>query len=57
MQQGSLLFYSAAPGIPDALPELSRVSVVFLDTETTGLKWWDGDLPIGIAVGWYDRGK
>ena len=53
MQQGSLLFYSAAPGIPDALPELSRVSVVFLDTETTGLKWWDGDLPIGIAVGWY----
>jgi len=36
---------------PEAPPVLdSRVTEVELDTETTGLRWWEADRPIGIAL-------
>jgi DNA polymerase-1 len=38
---------------PDALrPIPAGVDVVGFDTETTGLKWWDGDRPIGRSYAW-----
>jgi len=35
---------------PQSPPDLSGVSEVYLDLETTGLRWWGGDLPVGVAV-------
>lgn len=35
---------------PDTPPDLSRHTTVYLDTETTGLKWHAGDRPVGIAI-------
>ena len=35
---------------PHAPPDLSRVQTVALDLETTGLKWWQDDKPIGLAI-------
>lgn len=35
---------------PAPLPSLHNDTEVELDFETTGLKWWDGDLPIGAAL-------
>lgn len=37
--------------VPAEPPSLSGVNEVDLDLETTGLKWWKNDRPIGIAVG------
>jgi DNA polymerase I-like protein with 3'-5' exonuclease and polymerase domains len=49
--QGSLLLDTVdtiwAPPDP---PSLTGCPVVALDVETTGLRWWDGDRPIGISV-------
>lgn len=35
---------------PSNLPQ-----TIALDTETTGLKWWDGDRPIGISISYDDQ--
>jgi DNA polymerase I-like protein with 3'-5' exonuclease and polymerase domains len=35
---------------PDALMPLDGIDEIELDTETTGLKWWAGDRPIGISI-------
>jgi hypothetical protein len=35
---------------PQAPPPLDNIHEIELDTETTGLCWWDGHLPIGIAI-------
>lgn len=35
---------------PDDPPELGDCKEIELDTETTGLKWWKGDLPIGMSI-------
>ena len=35
---------------PSAPPSLAHVKTVALDLETTGLRWWDGDRPIGISI-------
>lgn len=40
---------------PDAMPSLSGVRTVGFDTETTGLRWWAGDRPVGIAVAFDGR--
>lgn len=44
-----------APAVPDTWrpeppPQLDGIRDIELDTEATGLKWWDGDRPIGIAL-------
>jgi len=36
--------------VPIAPPSLDGEHSVALDLETTGLKWWDGDRPIGISI-------
>lgn len=36
--------------VPDTPPDLTGVKDVFLDQETDGLRWWEKDRPIGIAV-------
>lgn len=36
---------------PTSPPDLSPYSVIYLDTETTGLEWWAGKRIVGIAVG------
>jgi DNA polymerase-1 len=36
--------------IPSSPPSLDGISEIYLDCETTGLKWWDGDLPVGFAL-------
>lgn len=43
--------------LPTPPPSLDGVDVVDFDTETTGLKWWDGDLPIGLGVGFWRDGR
>ncbi len=38
---------------PDEIPNLDAVdSIIAFDYETTGLRWWDGDRPVGLAVAW-----
>lgn len=32
---------------PDTIPELNGEKHIVLNAETTGLKWWDGDRPVG----------
>lgn len=34
---------------PDAPPELQGERTIRLDFETTGLQWWAGDRPVGVA--------
>ena len=36
--------------VPSPPPVLDGIKDIELDCETTGLKWWDGDKPIGIAI-------
>lgn len=35
---------------PEAPPSLDGISNVFLNVETTGLRWWKKDRPVGISV-------
>ena len=35
---------------PELTPLPSNLKSLALDFETDGLKWWDGDLPVGVAV-------
>ena len=35
---------------PPTPPSLEGISEIYLDCETTGLKWWEKDLPVGIAL-------
>lgn len=35
---------------PPTPPSLSGIDEIELDFETTGVKWWRGDLPIGVGV-------
>ena len=35
---------------PSAPPSLDGVPTVAIDLETTGLRWWDKDRPIGISI-------
>jgi DNA polymerase I-like protein with 3'-5' exonuclease and polymerase domains len=37
---------------PDPFPSLDGIHVVGFDTETTGLRWWGIDRPVGIAIAW-----
>ena len=49
--QGSLLLDNVdTTWTPPDPPSLAGCAVVALDVETTGLRWWDGDRPIGISV-------
>ena len=43
---------------PDEPPDLRAWGVreIALDFETTGLRWWAGDRPIGAAVAWVGEG-
>lgn len=40
------------PWRPAEPPSLAGADTVYFDTETTGLRWWAGALPVGIAVAW-----
>lgn len=40
---------AAAKWQPTAPPSLAGHTDIRIDFETTGLKWWDGDRPIGVA--------
>ena len=57
MKQAPLLFVpSDSEGwIPPDLPDLSDVSTIELDCETTGVSWQTGDRPVGLAVGAGER--
>ena len=35
---------------PEPLPSLDGIKNIEVDCETNGLKWYDGDLPIGIGI-------
>jgi len=37
---------------PDEPPSVIDADTVYIDFETTGLRWWDNDIPIGLAVAW-----
>lgn len=37
---------------PDEPPSLVGIDEVAVDFETTGLRWWERDRPVGVAVGW-----
>lgn len=41
---------SVADWRPPELPDLNRFSEVFLDLETTGLRWWESDRMIGAGL-------
>ena len=45
-----LPFIESSTWTPTAPPSLEGLTQVAIDLETTGLKWWDGDRPIGISV-------
>ena len=46
----SLPFVENSTWSPTAPPSLKGIDQVAIDLETTGLKWWDGDRPIGISI-------
>ena len=46
----TLPFIESSTWTPTAPPELKGIDQVAIDLETTGLRWWDGDRPIGISV-------
>jgi DNA polymerase I-like protein with 3'-5' exonuclease and polymerase domains len=50
---GALLLAAEPPSawMPQAPPSLTHALIVALDLETTGLRWWAGDRPIGIGIG------
>lgn len=37
---------------PPELPSLDGISDIILNWETNGLRWWDGDEPIGFSLRW-----
>jgi Mesyanzhinovviridae DNA polymerase len=39
---------------PQEPPDLSGETELIVDYETTGLRWWGGDVPVGLAVGTRD---
>lgn len=57
MKQGSLFstIESTSTWTPSAPPILDGIDEIALDVESTGLKWWRGDRPVGLAVG-FKRG-
>lgn len=42
---------------PEAPPCLDGIDDIQVDCETTGLQWWAGDLPIGIAIRYGDKSQ
>lgn len=55
MNQGALFAAEAPAGyVADPWPSLAGVRDVAVDFETTGLRWWAGDRPCGVAVAWKD---
>ena len=42
---------------PEAPPSLDRFSEIELDTETTGLSWFEKDRPVGIAIYYGDKAQ
>jgi DNA polymerase-1 len=46
----TLPFIESSTWTPTAPPSLDGEHDVAIDLETTGLKWWDGDRPIGISI-------
>ncbi len=56
LQNGQLRLFDAAIAPsnprwrPQEPPDLSGEEDIFLDCETTGLRWWRGDHPVGLAV-------
>lgn len=43
---------AAPPWSPLSPPILNGIHEIELDFETTGTEWWNGDRPIGVAIGW-----
>lgn len=39
---------------PATLDDIELPDTVGFDTETTGLRWWDDDRPVGAGVSWWD---
>jgi DNA polymerase-1 len=57
MIQGSLFTSSGktnADWTPDEFPNLAGVRDVAVDFETTGLRWFAGDKPVGVGIAWKD---
>ena len=54
MEQGRLFnaIESSSTWTPSTPPSLDGIEEIALDFETTGLKWWKSDVPIGVAVGY-----
>jgi DNA polymerase-1 len=42
---------------PSPPPSLDGTKEIAIDFETTGLRWWRGDRPIGMALGYVQDGK
>lgn len=40
---------------PDEFPDLSGIDEITLNFETTGYRWWAGDVPIGVTIGTIDQ--
>lgn len=51
------MYESVADWRPPELPQLDGVSEVFLDLETTGLRWWERDRMIGAGLHLPGRGS
>lgn len=45
------------PEAPDDFPSLEGVKEVGFDTETTGLRWWGFDRPVGLSIAWQRPGE
>lgn len=39
---------------PDEFPILDGIDEIYMDCESTGLRWWEKARPIGSAVGWFE---
>jgi DNA polymerase I-like protein with 3'-5' exonuclease and polymerase domains len=39
---------------PDAFPDLTGIRELGFDTETTGLRWWGVERPVGLSIAWRD---
>lgn len=56
MKQGALDLGDGEPeSPPDALMPLDGINDLGFDTETTGLRWWGVDRPVGLSYAWRDR--
>jgi len=49
-RQTAAMYASVADWLPPNPPDLSRDPEIILDFETSGLRWWENDRPIGVGV-------